>query len=210
MVGGVAGIALIALVLLFLVKWKKQQGNGIRLLGDGDGPTRRLSLFSRGGPSGGGGMMERAVPFAVPGALATLTGHRRASQATTDGNDAGEKGFYRVSGRKLTSVLQSGGDGYSDPDENRISGASFRDSIAMFSGPHSPPLQLGSPMRPESGIVIIRSGPARTPVQEQGPFFDEPRLLTPPSIGDPLGRSLISQSGSGVSGGSASRFTEDI
>jgi hypothetical protein len=214
-VGGFAGLALIALAVLIAVKWKRQHGKGVQLLTEGDGPDRRLSLFSRrGGPGGGRGS------FAIPAALASLTGgYKHNSQATIEGApETSEKGFYRVSGRKLTSVLQSGGDGYAEPSavrDSTLSGTSFYrpDSIAMFSDPSLSPLQLGSPMRPESGIMIMRSGPARTPVQEQGPMFDDTGPLTPPALAsdrDPLGRSLLSQSGSAASAGSPSRFTEEI
>lgn len=223
--GGLAGIALIAVALMFFLKWRKRQINGMQLLGDGDGPGRRLSLFSRGGPGGGGdggaggGMAERSLPFAFPSSIAALGGNRRASQAKLEGAEPepGERSFYRVSGRKLNSVLHSGGDGYGEPHEphephdRAVSGTSFyRDSMAMFNHPDSQPLQLGSPMRPESGIVVVRSGPARTPVQAQGPFFDDnPGRLSPPTLGT-LGRSLMSQAGSRASAGSGSRFTEDV
>lgn len=202
--------------MLIAVKWKRQHSKGIQLLTEGDAPdNRRGSLFSRGGPGGGGGS------WAIPAALASLTGYKQASQATIEGPETSEKGFYRVSGRKLTSVLQSGGDGYGEPSslDNRVSTISgtssfYRpDSIAMFSDPKSSPLQLGSPMRPESGIMIMRSGPARTPVQEQVPVFDDTGPLTPPASSaerDPLGRSLLNQSGSAASAGSPSRFTEEI
>ena len=88
-----------------------------------------------------------------------------------------------VSGKKLISVLQSGGDGYSDPRGSVMSGSSYyRDS--MFPNTLPPQrLQLGSPMRPESGVVIMRSGPGRTPIQEQNAFsFDSPHPHTPSFI----------------------------
>ncbi|OIW29906.1 hypothetical protein CONLIGDRAFT_350661 [Coniochaeta ligniaria NRRL 30616] len=220
-VGGFAGIALVVLAVLIAVKWKRQHGKGMQLLTEGDGPDNRGPSFaSHGGPGGPGGPGGVRGSWAIPAALASLTGYKRASQATIEGPETSEKGFYRVSGRKLTSVLQSGGDGYGEPSSSdirasTISGASFYrpDSIAMFSDAKSAPLQLGSPMRPESGIMIMRSGPARTPVEEQGPVFDDTGPLTPPALTaerDPLGRSLLNQSGSGASAGSPSRFTEVI
>jgi hypothetical protein len=219
-VGGLAGIALVVLAILIAVRWKRQHGNGIQLLTEGEGADdARGPMFGRAGPGGPGGA---GGTWAVPATLAALTGHKRTSyQVTIEGPQTREKGFYRVSGRKLTSVLQSGGDGYGEPStsDNRmstISGTSsfYRpDSIAMFSDPKNSPLQLGSPMRPESGIIMVRSGPARTPIQEQGPMFDDIRPLTPPTSAagrDPLGRSLLNQSGSAASAGSPSRFTEDM
>jgi len=224
--GGLAGIALIAAVLLFLIKWKRRQANGLQLLGDGGNSARRLSFLGPGGPSGGGGaggsgggggggsMTERSIPFAIPSALAALGAPKRGSQTQLTGGGSNERGFYRVSGRKLTSVLHSGGDGYSEPSSDRaVSGTSFyRDSMAMFNEPGGQTLQLGSPMRPESGVVVVRSGPARTPVREQNPFADpddSPERLSPPTL-EPFGRSLVSLAGSRGSGGSGSRFREEV
>ncbi|KAK3995607.1 hypothetical protein QBC44DRAFT_20076 [Cladorrhinum sp. PSN332] len=216
-VGGVAGIAIAALLIMMFLKWRKRSyGNGIRLLGDGESTARGRGLTS--GPSGGGAfggaaaMAQRSVPFAVPSALAKLTG-KRAIEGPAADEPTQEKGFYRVSGRKLKSVLESGGDGYSDPDpHDSISGTSYyRDSQAFLDSSNLPPLQLGSPMRPQSGVPIFHSGPQRTPVQEHGPFPPGhrpsafPNTLQIPEV-DPLGRSLMAQDGSRVS---QSRFTEN-
>jgi len=213
-VGGVAGIAIIALVLMFLLKWKKGPRAGLFLLGDGES-TIGGKGHSPGSNPGGGPMMDRSVPFVVPAALASLTGNRRAlEEAPRHSAIAGEKGFHRVSGRKLVSVLQSGGDGYSDPHDSIMSGTSdYRHSEAFVGGSAMQRLQLGSPMRPESGVMVMRSGPNRTPIQAQGPFSDpfadppSPGPLTPPiQITD---RSLTSRDGSG-SQGSGSRFAEGV
>jgi hypothetical protein len=58
-VGSVAGLALIALVFLYLLKWKKQRGQGIMLLGDSDTSARGRAFSSSGplpgSPDGGRG-----------------------------------------------------------------------------------------------------------------------------------------------------------
>ncbi|KAM7201746.1 hypothetical protein V8F20_004707 [Naviculisporaceae sp. PSN 640] len=226
-VGGVAGIALLVFFAMFLMRWKKRHGGAIRLLGDGESTARggvgHGPASGPGGFGGGGGDMteRRSIPFAIPASLASLTGQKRLMDGSAESESApkGNKGFYRVSGKKLISVLQSGGDGYSDPHDSMISTSSYyRDSMFPDSLPPQR-LQLGSPMRPESGVPIMRSGPGRTPVQEQTFSFDAPRPLTSPSTPpaephgpDPLGRSLISQDRSRVSGtGSGrTRFTEEI
>ncbi|KAK3684773.1 hypothetical protein B0T22DRAFT_197644 [Podospora appendiculata] len=223
--GGVAGVAILAFILMFILKWKKRQGGGILLLGDGDSSVRGRGKSSR--PNGGGGLAERSVPFAVPSALASLTGQKRAIEGT-GGNEptVGEKGFYRVSGKKLISVLQSGGDGYSDPPDSDPPDSDNRDSVMTSTSYYrdSQPFAvgglmpqrfgLGSPMRPESGVMVMRSGPGRTPVQEQASFLDVPRPMTPPRTtttitagADPIGRSLVSLDGSSVS---RTKFTEDM
>ncbi|KAK4457174.1 hypothetical protein QBC42DRAFT_291836 [Cladorrhinum samala] len=217
-VGGVAGIAIAALLIMIFLKWRKRAfGNGIRLLGDGESSTRgRGPTGGRGGGGGGLGeaasMAQRSAPFAVPAALAKLAGKRAidgpAAAAATE-----EKGFYRVSGRKLRSVLESGGDGFSDPDpDDSISGTSYyRDSQAFLDSSNSPPLKLGSPMRPTSGVPIFHTGPQRTPVQENGPYplahppSAFPNMLQVPEA-DAVGRSLMAHDGSRVS---QSRFTEN-
>ncbi|KAK4168979.1 hypothetical protein QBC43DRAFT_83608 [Cladorrhinum sp. PSN259] len=216
-VGGVAGIAIAALLIMFFLKWRKRPyGNGIRLLGDGDSTARGRGLGS--GPGGGGfrgaaGAAHHSVPFAVPAALARLTG-KRAIEGSAAAEPAQEKGFYRVSGRKLQSVLETGGDGYSDPvldPRDSISGTSYYRDSQAFLDSKLPPLQLGSPMRPQSGVPIFHSGPQRTPVQESAPFPPGhrnsafPNMLQIPEA-DPLGRTLMGQDGSRVS---QSRFTEN-
>ncbi|KAK4203642.1 hypothetical protein QBC40DRAFT_16425 [Triangularia verruculosa] len=210
-VGSVAGIALVALVLMFFLKWRKQQGRGILLLGDGDSTIRGRGLGPgpSSGPSGGAGRMSQLrFPFAAPSALAKLRGNRAIEAPPAEPE---EKGFYRVSGRKLVSVLESGGDGYSDPDPHTSVGTSYyRDSQAFLDSSNLPPLQLGSPMRPESGVIVYHDGPARTAVEERGPSHPGQRRSAFPNllqVQDPVGRSInIQHAGSRVS---QSRFTED-
>ncbi|KAK0652064.1 hypothetical protein B0T16DRAFT_93965 [Cercophora newfieldiana] len=205
---------------MFVLKWRKGHQSGLMLLGDGDSTTggKDFSPGPGGYKPGGGPMAERSIPFAVPAALASLTGNKRALEdAPRQSVVAEEKGFHRVSGRKLISVLQSGGDGYSDPHASVMSGTSdYRNSEAFFGGSALPRLQLGSPMRPESGVMVMRSGPNRTPVQASGPFSDpfadQPPTtpLTPPPIQIQInGRSLTSRDESGPQG-LGSRFAETI
>ncbi|KAH6655091.1 hypothetical protein BKA67DRAFT_226070 [Truncatella angustata] len=216
--GAVAGIGLILIAALMLLRYKKRQ-RGLRLSDTNGLPgTRGLVLGGGGdGPSGGspgmGDMSEgRSVPFMVPAALANLTGYKRNSQRTAS-SEGTERGFHKVSGRKLPSVLQHGGDGYSDPtsaanprDTMMTDQSFYRDSQGYYTGPDIPRLAVGSPMRPESGVPVFHPGPGRTPVTASAYFGSN---LEPPRK-DPLGRSLASQDGSRVSRGSGSRFTEEI
>ncbi|AEO62776.1 uncharacterized protein THITE_2107356 [Thermothielavioides terrestris NRRL 8126] len=209
-VGSVAGLALIALIFLYLLKWKKQRGQGIMLLGDSNSSARGGGVSSPDPamPRSGTGMAERSGPFAIPSALAKLTGGRRAIDAPP-GPPVQEKGFYRVSGRKLISVLESGGDGYTDPHDSVGSATSYyRDSQSFVDGSKRPPLQLGSPMRPVSGVPIFRDGPQRTPVHEEGPRPGGPQSSASPGslpLADAPGRSFASRDSPR---GSGSRFTE--
>ncbi|KAH6623050.1 hypothetical protein F5144DRAFT_350903 [Chaetomium tenue] len=205
-VGSIAGIALIAVALLYMLKWRRQRGQGIMLLGDED-RGRGFSSPGPTSPSSGMGMAERTGAFAIPSALAKLSG-KRAIDAPAAGPATQEKGFYRVSGKKLVSVLESGGDGYTDPHDSIGSGSSYyRDSQAFSES--SNPFQLGSPMRPVSGVPIYRDGAQRTPLHEHGPLPPGhrpsvfPTTLLPP---DAAGRSFAPRDGLR---GSASRFMED-
>jgi len=223
--GSLAGIALVALLVLLALRWKKRNGGRITL---GDDVSRGARALPAAGdtPGDGGaaaGMTQRSLPFGA-GALAGMAARSASKEPSSPPAESSERGFYRVSGRKLPSVLQVGGDGYTDPRENpfgnqnRVSTMSgdsvlYRDSQAFFADP-SPDsgagrLAVGSPMRPVSGVPIMRSGPAKTPVTEANPFADPLPELQPPSR-DPIGRSLGSQDGSRGSRGSGSRFTEEI
>ncbi|KAI1079372.1 hypothetical protein F5B20DRAFT_175682 [Whalleya microplaca] len=219
--GGLAGLAFILILALGIIRWKKRQNTQKLMQGTASerGPSGTLvgntSPSGDGSGGGGGGAMSerrRSVPFAIPSALANLTGYKRSS-GHTQSSDGGERGFSKVSGRKLPPVIQFGGDGYSDPRATIMSEQSieYRDSQMFLGTPASSRLAVGSPMRPESGVPVFNVGPARTPVTEQGPFpppGDTSSLEPPPR--DPLGRSHPSHDGSSRSHGSVSRFTEDF
>ncbi|KAL2068198.1 hypothetical protein VTL71DRAFT_16296 [Oculimacula yallundae] len=214
-VGGVAGAAILIFLIMFLIRWKRRNSSMLAL-GNGEGEGEGTADTSRGVPPSQppGGMAERSSfgAFAVPAALASLTGYKRNSQRTADrttiSSTAGsERGFYRVSGRKLPSVLQSGGDGYGGGvmESNTLSGSSFyRDSQGFYGGVGSP-TSPGLAVARDSGVPIMREGPARTPVTEQGPFADPPVSLPPPRRPDVVGRSHPSFDGS-----QRSRFTEEV
>lgn len=220
-VGSIAGAALIIFVIMALLRWRKRQSGRLRL---GDSPASGdRGLITDGGNNGGGGgggMTERSSAFAVPAVLATLaSSYKSPSKAKST-----ETGFHRISGKKLPSVLQYGGDGFTDPRASTMSGASstYPDPpplVDVESGSATPRLALGNPMRPVSGVVMMRSSPARTPVTEQNPFADpytdpfadpRPPPPAPPTQAlrpDAVGRSLTAQD---VSRGSSSRFLEDV
>lgn len=218
-VGGVAGAAILIFLLMFLIRWKRRHSSMLALGGgEGEETTGTSRSVPPSGPSGSGGMAERSSfgGFAVPAALASLTGYKRSSQRTADratiSSTAGsERGFYRVSGRKLPSVLQTGGDGYGGGimDSNTLSGSSFyRDSQGYYGGPgtpSSPPVGLS--MARDSGVPIMREGPARTPVTEQGPFADPPASFTPPP---PRRPDVVGRSHPSFDGSQRSRFTEEV
>lgn len=211
-VGSLAGVAVLLIALLYIIRWRKR-GKGMLSLGSGNDGDR-----SRGGPSiqPSGTMTEQSSHgFVVPAALAALTGYSKRFSQKDDGtisSTAGsERGFYRVSGRKLPSVLQTGGDGYGSgmPNDNTLSGSSFyRDSDGFYGGGGTSSTPIPISLRDSAGgIPFIRPSPARTPTQEQSPFsFTTPDTPPPPPrLPDGLGRSRASQDGS-----HGSRFTEQV
>ncbi|KAI2473890.1 hypothetical protein F4781DRAFT_7118 [Annulohypoxylon bovei var. microspora] len=200
--GGVAALAFLLILALYVLRWKKRQNTNQLMRG---------STSERGDGSGMAEQRRRSIPFAIPAALASLTGHKRISGRSGASSDGGERGFSKVSGRKLPPVIQFGGDGYSDPRDTIMSDQSidYRDSQAFpglgSTGPTR--LAVGAPMRPESGVPVYNPGPARTPVTGQAPFTPDTSPLEPPPR-DPLGPSRPSQDGSSRSHASVSRFTE--
>lgn len=209
-VGSLAGAAVLIICLLYIIRWRKR-GKGMLSLGSGNdgGDTSRAQPAIQ--PSGG--MTEQTRGFAVPAALAALTGYSKRfsekTERTVSSTAPSEKGFYRVSGRKLPSVLQTGGDGYGGgpPRDSTLSGSSFyTDSQGFYGGGlSSPPIPL-SHRQSAGGIPFMRPSPARTPTQESSPFaFSESVTPPPPRRPDVLGRSHASQDGS-----HASRFTEEV
>lgn len=156
-VGGAAGLALIALmILLFLRRYKKRAQLGhLALPPNAAGP---LAGSSAGSASGGPGMAERSglMPFA--GAVPALFKHQSRSQHS--GSETGERGFQRVAGRKLPSAISEGMTGPSHPSispspmsppptmplvdaeghERNLSSHSFyRDSAGFYGGDGSSP-----------------------------------------------------------------------
>ncbi|KAK7421752.1 hypothetical protein QQX98_001966 [Neonectria punicea] len=215
-VGSIAGVAFLAILFLLAFKYKKKHGNR-SILGDNAAGTNAKGLIAGGNSGGGSGgaMTERTGPFAVAAALAGLTGKRNNQTPPPDPNAGGERGFYRVSGKKLPSVLQTGGDGYSDPRESVASSHTdyWRGSQAFNpSEGGSNRLALGSPMRPVSGVPIIRTGPARTAIKEENPFIDPTSPSRPRPDSDALGGSIGNGSIASQDGsyGSPSRFQERI
>ncbi|KXH69226.1 hypothetical protein CSAL01_09919 [Colletotrichum salicis] len=232
-VGSLAGTAFLVVLVFLALRWRKRSGGRFRLSEASAG--KRGILTGSSGPPGGnsGGMVQRSLSFdpttaavgAGAGAGAMAAAHKPSSRRASEPSETGERGFVRVAGRKLPSVLQSGGDGYTDPRDGTSAAVNddesvyFRNSQAFFDpNGQTTRLALGSPMRPVSGVVVFKESPARTPVTESAPFpppaaspqSDPPFVPLQPPGRDPIGRTLPSQDGSRDSRGSASRFHEDM
>ncbi|KAI2623427.1 hypothetical protein GGS21DRAFT_547165 [Xylaria nigripes] len=217
-VGAISGLAFILLLALAVLKWKKRRSN-IKLI-QGSGRERGYGAVTGSGgrgPTGAGGMSEAQRPglLAIPAALAQglFAKHTTAS-------DGAERGFAKISGRKLPPVLQFGGDGYTDPRGSVMSDRSidYRVSQHIAGEAALPRLALGSPILQEASPPVFHASPARTPVRTSGPFSDpfsddhmveSPALspaLSPYSMGGPRSPAYVPTR----SHASFSRFTEEL
>ncbi|KAL2760721.1 hypothetical protein ACRALDRAFT_2015696 [Sodiomyces alcalophilus JCM 7366] len=209
-VGSIAGAAVLFFLVLFALRMRKRKHGRIMLgegAGAGPGNGSRGLLPGTDGPSGDGGMTQRSVGLGA--ALAGLSPKRTSRNGTVPPSTEAERGFYRVSGRKLPPVILNGGDGYTAPRDSTMSGGEsvyYRESRPFFhdgSRAADPPARLavGAPMRPVSGVPVMRTGPARVAVTEENPFADPfsdnmGPLEAPPR--DPTARSLVSREGTSI------------
>ena len=137
--GGLAGFALLLALLLFFLRWRRRKIAGSRQLpsrAEGDAEAARPDT----GISSGQMTQTPSSGWGAAGIAPLFKKMRPHSQATTE-TAPSERGFQKISGRKLESVLLSGGDGYgatgpSRPQERNMSGSSFyRDSQGTYGGP---------------------------------------------------------------------------
>lgn len=203
-VGSIAGVVLLVVAVLYFIRWRKRN-RGMITLGGGS-----IAGQDDHNEQGSGAMTERrSAGFTLPSSFAAIA-NKRFSRNNESANTAAapaEKGFYRISGRKLPSVLQHGGDGYGGGPVGNNGEPVYRDSHAFFGGrgPPSPPLGTIN-RRSTGGVPIYRPSPARTPTREENPFvFPGQDVPSPPRIPDHVGRSHASADGS-----HASRFTEEV
>lgn len=177
-VGGLAGAAFVALLLLLALKYKRRSMARAALSSSSPSSSTSPAALTRSpglADEAPRMMAEVSGLSAVTAALNNLMG-RGSPVPRPMTVEGAEKGFYRVSGRKLPPVLDAGGDGYTDPRRIPTNGSLDYHQISQAFGPdsHGPGhLALGAPMRPISGVLVMRSGPARTPVTEN-PFNDPP------------------------------------
>jgi len=187
-IGGVAGLVLLVVLFGVLWRWSRRKQGSISVLSARDAGKIGTSGIPSSGSAAAASLVKSSAgsahtnvsqmsqrPFAIPAALARLTGHSTKESLSP----GGERGFYKVSGRKLPSVLEAGGDGYTDPREGATSNASVyqAEPSPTVTEPNpggTGPMRyaLGTPMRPVSGLVQMRPGPARTITATENPFTD--------------------------------------
>lgn len=115
-VGGIAGVAMVLIILLYVLRWYRA-----RLKGQGRLPHQLVSSHNSR-DFGVSGLMSCAAPMSQSrtalfpvAASASMKKWRPGSDMTaitnaTSTTSDSERGFHRVSGRKIPSVLSTGGD----------------------------------------------------------------------------------------------------
>lgn len=110
-VGGVAGLAMIFVILLLLLRWRRGKLGNRRTISP---PVPQT--IGHGGVPQSGSMTQRSSTAPIAAAAFFRSLRPASSQtATTSDTAPSERGFKKISGRKLPSVLASGGDGWGDP-----------------------------------------------------------------------------------------------
>lgn len=232
-VGSVAGLAMIFLVLFYLFRRRKlllqQKGAGaLPLPSDDGGTTREVTTRSSNDPLFSASYLAPA--FMKRWRQSTMTVR---SDSTISSSNPSERGFQKISGRKIPPVLTHGGDGYGggvDGDSPTVPGFP---PISPVGGPTSSPSTHAPPPTTPFGMVLdtkytqeaeeraespVRPSPVHLPVSSTV-NFGVATTVTPshpiaqpqsaiaiiPQRPDGLGRSLPSYDGS-----RSSRFTESI
>ncbi|KAE8556789.1 hypothetical protein EYB25_001493 [Talaromyces marneffei] len=219
-VGGVIGLLALLLLVFLLLRWKRKQAQ--TTAGATEGSSRDIQGGS--GPRSAEMMSQRSSN--TPLAAAAVLGRWASSSSRRSGWQEdpflapGERGFQKVSGRKIPSVLHTGGDGYGDEiEEEHIS--ELRTPPLEATSPVSPVSAIGggshrhAPMRDDfiaagvgAGAFVLRPSPARTPTASSVDLTapsQSSQYGTSPMRPDSLGRTLSRYDGS-----RSSRFTEGI
>ncbi|KAJ5390311.1 uncharacterized protein N7496_001379 [Penicillium cataractarum] len=232
-VGSVAGLAMIVLLLFYLFRRRKlllqQKAPGtLPLPSDDGGTTREVTTRSSNEPLFTASYLAPA--FMKRWRQSTMT---MKSESTVSSSNPSERGFQKISGRKIPPVLTHGGDGYGgglDGDSPTIPGFP---PMSPAGGPATSPSSQAPPTTSPYGMVLdtrytqeaeeraespVRPSPVQLPISSSVNFgvattvtpshpIAQPQsaIAVMPQRPDGLGRSLASHDGS-----RSSRFTESI
>ncbi|KAJ5492850.1 hypothetical protein N7539_001596 [Penicillium diatomitis] len=237
-VGSVAGLAMIFIVLFYLFRrrkmmFKQRNSAALPLPSDDGGTTRQMSTISSNEPLFSASYLSPA--FAKRWRHSTMTVR---SDSTVSSSTPSERGFQKISGRKIPPVLAHGGDGYggtgdeSSPTYPGLSPVSPGGASAMGSALTSPLSQAPPPTLPH-GMVLdtnytreaeeglespIRSSPVHLPISS-AVSVASPTTVTPTSpIAQPQSAIAViprrpdglGRSFPSYDGSRSSRFTESI
>ncbi|CCU76713.1 hypothetical protein BGHDH14_bghG002926000002001 [Blumeria hordei DH14] len=200
-VGSVAGAALLIVLMIILLRLYKKNKSLFFITGRGKPAVSDLN-HSAPMQSSADPTQRQPRPFPMSSALSSMSQYKWPSAkvtGTTSSTDEGDQGFYRISGRKLPSVIHYGGDGYGGG-----SGSSVHKDNKTVSGPS---LGRDSPVTHTVSGSPSRSTITSTPVQRENgtPAARSCLTLNLPPRPDAIGRSHPSLDGSHTS-----RFTEEV
>lgn len=227
-VGGAAGLAVIVLIAMLFFRWyRRKVQTGHQALSHGS--TGGHDEQSRSGP----GMAERAgiIPFAA--AVPSLFRH----QNQDSGSEQHERGFTRISGRKLPSQWSEGMTSAHPPNMppdpissgaeggRHLTGSSFyrhSGGLSDGSGELSPSnaspesMERGHLRTSDPGTMMMSPGPERQPQVHYGSAqnFSRPGQASTLSVSPPgASASVLRRSetpSSIIEPNRSSRFTEDM
>lgn len=223
-VGGAAGLAVVVLIAMLAMRWYRRKGaTAHRALPAGSGQQIGADGADEGDESRGPGMAERAgmMPFAAAGLL------RHRSQSANESSEQSERGFTRVSGRKLPSAYSGGMSRPPPPgmplteesvtDRDGSSASWYQDNSGYYGvDGESPPGDI-APIRTNShDMMTLSPGPQRTPkLHSGGPYTMSPAGSAGPSSPQqhPYTPGLVVRNGTPSSlldPNRESRFTEEM
>ena len=226
-VGGFAGLAVLLLVAMLFLRWYRRRTSMHRLVGDASEGQRSLEEpTSRHGP----GMAERAGLLPL---MTTAGGifHRHRHEPE---EMSGERGFQRVSGRKLPSAFSEGMTSpppilmpaaFENHARNTSNASFFRDSRGFYNESGSGSGENAAELAGTPPTEIHHPGPARVATLHPGGPYSLSHGISPPaspSAGLLQGRSVTpnlphSPTGTaprsdtpGTVASHGSRFTEEV
>ncbi|OCK79801.1 hypothetical protein K432DRAFT_58381 [Lepidopterella palustris CBS 459.81] len=215
-VGSIAGLTVILILALLILRRYKRKRRGALQLSENDATDTRPIAAA------GQQMAQRtaSIPTTATSFFSRFSGSSRGT-ADPGGAPTSERGFQRISGRKLPSAFSEGmtSDSAVPFDRATLSGTSFyRDSQGFYGGPGMPAATPIAGKSHNTGIEKekLMPSPARTPVVHHPEEFPTLRgstiagsgSLSPPQsplLPGTLGRSHPSHDGS-----RGSKFTEDV
>ena len=219
-IGSLAGAALFLVIILLLLQRHKRKQRGVtrQITADDAADSQPIAASAQQMAQG-----RSHVPASTAAFFKRFSGASRSTVETTT-TGGGERGFQRISGRKLPSAFSEGMTSDQFVRENTLSGSTFyQDDKGFYGGPGIEVKEpgessaLGAVIPDANERVIAMPSPARTPtIHHQPPPFGQSRnggsMLSPPHSPNPsitplgtLGRSHPSQDGS-----RNSKFTEDV
>lgn len=181
---------LLILALVFLRWYKRRLQQGHHELSLGLSPTPEPEHHSSAGQSD---MAERA---GLTPLVSTVPGLFQHQNKSLEEPGSGQRGFAKVSGRKLPSAFSEGGAqrGMNSPppdmpltaaEKDLHSGSFYRDSTGFYGGDgaHYEPSVSPEPSQNSDGApaaMTLSAGPERRPtIHEPGPYVMEPSMSSP-------------------------------